>query len=258
MDKLANIEIKILGSIGNIDLTPDTYDIKELITMLEIVEDLLFPTHKKDRPIISFQLDEGSVKQVFKTSVQYIIGFNALLGQIKQNNNIDFLEIPTAKAIENIQEVAKKKNYNIEINTSIANSNKIKIDAKTQFYRTEVTWVEAEFYFYGKITNAGGKNNPNIHLFTEEFGTLIIQIPQKTLASKEENILYKNFGIRVKGKQNSINGEIDTSSLKFIELIDYQTTFNKEYIQKLRNKAKENWVSNIDAEQWLKEIRGYE
>jgi len=34
--------------------------------------------------------------------------------------------------------------------------------------------VDAEFYFYGVLTNAGGKNKVNIHLDTEEFGSLTI------------------------------------------------------------------------------------
>jgi hypothetical protein len=50
------------------------------------------------RPNISYKMDEGSVKHIFKTSIQCIIGFNAIIGQIIQVKNIDFLDIETAKA----------------------------------------------------------------------------------------------------------------------------------------------------------------
>lgn len=258
MNKTANIEIKISGFKGNLELTPDTYDIKELITMLENIENLIFSSKKKDRPIISYQIAKGSVRHIFTTSPQQIIGFNAILGQILVQDSIDFLESPTAKAFENIQEIAKKKNYNIEIATSLAESNRIILDAQSHYYRSEVTWVDAEFYFYGKITNAGGKTNPNIHIATDEMGTLIIKTPKEILEENEKNILYKDYGIRAKGKQNTKTGEIDTSSLVFIDLIDYQTDFDKNYIKKLREKAKGTWVGKVDPDEFLKELRAYE
>ncbi len=81
--------------------------------MLENAEDLLYSGDKKDRPTISYRIEEGSVKHIFKTSMQFKIGFNAIIGQVNQTQNIDFLDIRTAKAFENIQNIATKKNYNI-------------------------------------------------------------------------------------------------------------------------------------------------
>jgi len=109
MDKIGSIEIKITGSMGNLDLSPDNYDIRELIDMLENVEDLLYSGDKKDRPIISYRIEQGSVKHILKTSMQAIIGFNAVIGQVNQTQSIDFLDVRTAKAFENIQNIAAKK-----------------------------------------------------------------------------------------------------------------------------------------------------
>lgn len=67
MEKVGSIEIRITGSKGNLDLSPDNYDIRELIAMLENAEDLLYPGDKKDRPTISYHIEEGSVKHIFKT-----------------------------------------------------------------------------------------------------------------------------------------------------------------------------------------------
>ncbi|MFO7789004.1 MAG: hypothetical protein R6V32_00390 [Bacteroidales bacterium] len=44
MDKLGNIEIRVRGNKGNLKLSPDNYDVKEIIAMLQNVEDLLYPT----------------------------------------------------------------------------------------------------------------------------------------------------------------------------------------------------------------------
>jgi hypothetical protein len=256
VEKIGFIEMKIHGSKGNLELSPDNYDIREIINILENAENLLFPGDKKDRPVVSYKIEEGSVKHILKTSIQFIIGFNAVIGQVADINNIDFLDISTAKAFENIQDIALKKDYVFTIRTSIENSNEVKIDKTTRFYRTESIWADAEFYFYGKLTNAGGKDKANIHIFTEEFGTVRIQTPISFLEKYNENLLYKTFGIRAKGKQHSETGEIDSSTLQFVELIDYQPKYDEQYLTKLRQKAKKSWLSSINAENWLKEIRG--
>jgi len=256
VEKIGSIEIKITGSKGNLDLSPDNYDIREIIVILENAENLLFPGDKKERPAITYRIEEGSVKHILKTSIQYIIGFNAVIGQINQMQSIDFLDLATARAFENIQETATKKNYAFSIKTSLENSNEIKIDRNSCFYKTEAIWADAEFYFYGKVTNAGGKDKANIHLLTEDFGTIRIQTSISFLEKYEENLLYRSFGVRATGKQHSETGEIDTASLIFVELIDYQPKYDEQYLKKLREKAKGTWLGNIDPGDWLKRIRG--
>lgn len=256
MEKIGSIEIKITGSKGNLDLSPDNYDIRELIAMLENAEDLLYSGDKKNRPTISYRIEEGSVKHIFKTSIQFIIGFNAVIGQVSQTQSIDFLDIKTAKAFENIQHIATKKNYAFSIKTSLDETNEIKLDKTTRFYRTEAIWADAEFYFYGMVTNAGGKDKANIHLATEDLGTVTIETPKAFLEEYEENLLYKTFGVRVGGKQHSETGEIDKSTLRFIELVDYQPKYDEEYLKSLREKAKKNWLGSIDPDNWLHDIRG--
>lgn len=256
MDKTGYIEIVISGSKGNLDLSPENYDIREVMSILENAENMLNPGGKRDRPVISYRIEDGSVKHIFKTSIQYIIGFNAIIGQVSQIQNIDFLDLPTAKALENIQDIAIKKDYSFIITTSLDQSNEVLIDRSTRFYRSEAIWADAEFYFYGKVTNAGGKDKANIHIFTEEMGTVIIQTPIFFLETYNENLLYKTFGIRATGKQHSETGEIDTATLKFIELVDYQPVYDEKYLKSLRDKARNSWLGGIKADEWLREIRG--
>lgn len=256
MYKNGFIEIKISGSKGNLDLSPDNYDIREIISILEIAENLLFPGSKKERPNIVYKMEEGSVKHILKTSIQYIIGFNAIIGQLSQVQHIDFLDLESAKAFEDIQEIAINRNYSFQIKTSLENTNEVIVDKTTRFFRTEGIWADAEFYFYGKVTNAGGKDKANIHVYTEEFGTIRIQTPISFLEEYNENLLYKTFGIRASGKQHSETGELDTFTLKFIELVDYQPKYDEHYLKKLRDKAKKSWLGNINPDKWLEEIRG--
>jgi len=76
------------------------------------------------------------------------------------------------------------------------------------------------------------------------------------LAKYEDNILYKTLGIRATGKQHSETGEIDTGTLKFIELVDYQPKYDEAYLNTLIEKASQSWAKIIDKDKWLKEIRG--
>lgn len=52
--------------------------------------------------------------------------------------------------------------------------------------------------------------------------------------------------------------EIDRSSLKFVELIDYHPKYDEDYLQTLREKAQKFWLSQIDPDSWLRQIRGYD
>lgn len=256
MDKIGYIEIKVQGFKGNHELSPENYDIDEIIDILHNAENLLFPGEKKDRPTISYTIEKGSVRHILKTSMQFILGFNAVIGKVGENHAIDFLDSHTAKAFENIQQIAIKKNYSFQIKTSLNGSYEIVIDQNSKYFLPEVIWLDAEFYFYGKLTNAGGKDKANIHILTEEYGTIRIQTPISFLETYDKNMLYKYFGVKAVGKQNSESGELDTSTLKFIEFIDYAPKYDEEYLKSLREKAKKSWLNSIDPEQWLKEIRG--
>jgi hypothetical protein len=257
VDKNGYIEIRITGTNGNLDLSPENYDIREVISILENAENLIFQGDKKDRPLISYSIEKGSVTHIFKTSLQFVIGFNAIIGQVNDSKSIDFLELQTAKAFENIQDIATKKDYAFTIKTSLHKTNEVRLDKTTKFIRSEAIWADAEFYFYGKITNAGGKGKTNLHILTENMGTVIVQTPVSFFESLEENIIHKKlYGIRALGRQNSETGEIDTGSLSFIEMLDFHPKYDVEYLKELRKKAKNNWVGKIDPDVWIGQMRG--
>lgn len=255
MDKLGNIEIRVVGKSGNQDLSPDNYDIKHIAVLLKDVEFLLYPKNKKNRPIITYNIQEGSVRHLFKTTIQAVISFNAVLAKVQASGSIDFLELNTARAFENIQKLSLQKNYEFQIKTSINSNPVFRINPTTTFFRKESSWVDAEFYFYGTLKDAGGKNKATIHLDTTDYGYLAIETGEKFLKGRVENMLYKEFGVRTSGKQNVETGEIDTRSLKLLELIDYKPKFDSEYLTSLIKKAKKNW-SNINPDEWLLNLRG--
>lgn len=255
MEKIGDIEIRVVGKSGNNEIKPENYDIKHIAYLLQNVEELLYPNNKKDRPLIAYDIQEGSVRHIFKTTMQTIIGFSAILSQVQSNNTIDFLDIKTARAFENIQNLSIQKNYSFQIKTSLNDDYELNITPQTKFFRSENFWVDAEFYFYGILTNAGGKNKANIHLDTSDFGSITIDTGKDFLEEQEQNLLYKKFGVRTSGKQNIETGEIDTKSLKLIQLIDYNPNFDNDYLNQLISKAKKSW-KGINPDEWLLNLRG--
>ncbi len=155
--------------------------------------------------------------------------------------------------MESFQHLAVAKDYIVTIR---AYGEELRIDKSTHYLRDEKQWVEAEFYLYGELTNAGGKTVPNIHLDTEEFGSLHITTDKNYLRATDQNLLYKKFGVRVSGRQNLKTFEMDRTSLTLLELFDYDQQYSEDYLDGLLKKAAPAWSGVADVDQWLDEIRG--
>jgi hypothetical protein len=255
MDAMGEIEIKLEGSVGTQKLRPEHVDIEEIREILTQAGHLLFPTEKRSqRPLISYEIEEGSVRHKFRTLMQSVIGFGAVISQVGIEGQIDFLHDRSATAIESLQRLAIEKNYTVTLS---ANQQQLRIDKTTHYERAETLWAEAEFYLYGQLTNAGGKSNPNIHLDTEEFGSLRITTDKQYLEGEERNLLYKKFGVRVKGRQNLRTFEMDRNSLEFLELFEYDSHYSETYLDTLMQKAASAWREVTDSDAWLDELRGH-
>lgn len=254
MNALGEIEIHIEGQVGAQKLSPALVDIDEIRGLLAEAADLLFPTEKRSqRPVISYEISEGSVRHRFRTLMQTVIGFGAVIAQVGTEGHIDFLHEKTAAAIESLQRIAREKDYVVTLQ---ANQQSLRIDRTTHYERQQQVWVEAEFYLYGELTNAGGKNNPNIHLDTKEHGTLRIAVDKDYLKQGEKNLLYKKFGLRVAGRQNLKTFEMDPNSLRFIELLDQDGAYSQSYLDGMLKRAEPAWAGVADADAWLSELRG--
>ena len=254
MDALGNIEIKLEGFVGARKVSPAVVDIDEIKEVLSQASALLFPECKRaQRPLISYELVDDSVIHRFRTVMQSVIGFGAVLSQINAQGQIDFLHERSAIAIEKLQQLALEKDYQITIS---AHESQLRIDRTTHFQRNAKLWVDAEFYLYGELTNAGGKSNPNIHLDTEEYGSLRIATNKDYLKGEDKNLLYRKFGVRVLGKQNIETFEMDRTSLSFIDLFDYDTEYSESYLDGLMKKSASAWRDVTNADDWLDEIRG--
>jgi len=255
VNNIGEITFEIKGNIGNIALTPDNYDVFNLPQIVEDVKNMLFPNGRgKESPIVTYEMREGSVKHVFKTRIQKVMEFSAVLSMISANKSLEGLIPNTAKAFEDIQQISRKQGFTFDIFTSANPKLSVKIAPETNYVQTAQPWVDAEFYFYGKLVDAGGKDKANIHLLTEDYGMLRISVEKNYLRDIEGNPLYRNFAVRVRGKQNMYDGKINTSSLSLIDIVDYDNKYNEEYLDSLIKKATPH-LKKIDADEWINEMR---
>ena len=252
------ISLRIIGKNGDEPLSPANFDIGQIRFLLDEVENLLYPDKKKrkDRPTISYEIKEGSVLNIFRTSLQNVLLVSAMLGVIEQDNGyIDKLEAASAQAIEDLQAFAVRHQYDIEIGTSDKPSAVFRITPTTHYVRRENIMVDIECYYYGTLTDAGGKDKANIHLDTREAGSLTIRTDKEYLADYPGNPLYREFGVRVRAKKNILTGDIDKTTLELVELMDYQPKFDEDYLNGLIRKATPKW-KGVNADEWLASIRG--
>ncbi|WP_134140585.1 hypothetical protein [Flavobacterium sp. S87F.05.LMB.W.Kidney.N] len=254
MENTGTLIIRVLGTSNGEKLSPSNYDIKEIVNLLTNIEDVLYP-NQKQRPLIAYELGEGSVLHRFKTTLQAVISSTAIFASVQKAQSTEHLELQTAKALEVIQKISYQKNYVFEISSSESENVILEINPQTKFIIAKDYFVETELYVYGELTDAGGKTKPNLHLDTLDYGALTIQVSKEVIKELNGNPLYRNFGARIKTKQHVNTGEIDKTSIVFLELIPYDSNLDEEYLNDCINKATPNW-SDFDSDTWLDEMRG--
>ena len=256
MDNTGKVEIRVIGRVGNEPLSPENFDIREIRGLFDVVETLLYPNQKVTRDPISFSMEDGSVRNIFKTTVQSAATFITIVSLAQQTGSLDVLELSTAKALQEVQKSAVRTGYTYEFGTPGNETPALTISNRTSYHINENLWADAEFYFYGVLINAGGKDKTNVHLQTKDNGVIILATEREFLQDQKDNVLYKQFMVRAKGRQNITTGVIDMSSLHLLELTPYDPSYNEQYLAKLIKRATPKWADVADADKWLSETRG--
>lgn len=251
MEEQGYIELRVTNKENS--LTPKDIDINEIKDFISDIETFLYPNRKEkqNRPHISYDIKEGSAKHIFYLPITAVILFNGLTSEIKNRNNLDFLDYKRQSIIDKFQKKAIKKGYKIEFNNSISNESSLIIDSYSNFEMIAPTFYESEFYLYGEIYQEGGKN-PNLHISTKNFGNLTISATKEQIMDGEKKT-YKIYGIKVRGKKSFEENTL--SDLVLIDFIQYKPVFNKKLLDKVIEKASINLnkITNVDA--WIDDLK---
>lgn len=251
MEEQGYIELRITGK--DRALGPKDIDIIEVKDFISDVESFLYPNRKEkqNRPHISYEIEEGSVRHKFFLPITAVILFNGLTSEINNRNNLDFLDYKRQSIIDKFQKRAVREGYAIEFNNSISKESSLVIDYSTNFEMIAPTFYESEFYLYGEIYQEGGKT-PNLHISTKKYGNLTISATKEQIMDGEKKT-YKPYGIKVRGKKSFEDDNL--TDLELIEFIQYKPVFNKTLLDKVIEKASVNLSKITNVDEWLNDLK---
>lgn len=256
MEANSYILISINGKTVEGKLNPKDIDIAETKELLNDVETLLFPSksEKDERPKVSYEVKEGSVKNFFFIPAAKTIMFTALMSEVGKQGNIDLLDNKQAAVIDKWQRKAYSTGRIYSIASSVSTDEAfVTITKESQFIAPQTEWINTNLYLYGKIFEEGGLNKVNLHILTDRYGKLVVDATEEQLTTGA-NKLFQVYGVWVKGKQNLQTGILKDLSL--LDFLTYETEYDDIALNKLIDKASKNWKKVKDKEDWLINIRG--
>lgn len=126
----------------------------------------------------------------------------------------------------------------------------MELTPQTEFEQFQNVIVETELIAYGKLYSVGGKN-PNIHLSTDDMGTLIISVNEMEARELAE-YLYQEIGIRLAVEQNLLTHEILSPVYK--GRLAYSAFLDEEKFKKDKEVGTYIW-KDVDSVAWVRELR---
>jgi len=257
LGELTALEFSLNDVVDNHPLTPSTVDLPTLRGFLEEVEKLI----KGDMQGASLsdsrvRIEEGSVKLVALVAQLLAADVRSDLAKLDETGDLDAIQPRRAEVVEQWQSRTRRfpsRAYSIQTDPA---RRPLKIANTTQFqHGSENAWVSVEKYLSGKVVNAGGKQDPNVHLVLADSGESVrISATEQQLGGEKDNQLYKDVTLRVQAEQH-----IRTKALRDVRLIQFLASTGEADEQALANlwkKGREAWRDVTSAAGWVESLRG--
>jgi len=256
-NELIEFEFSLDDVVGDQPLAPDTVDLPTLRGFLQEVETLIKGDVMGENLADSrVRIEKGSVKLIARVARLLATDAQADLLRLEQSGDLDAIQPKRAQILAQWQARAHRSPSRVY---SIATSNlahSIRISSTTYFqHGGENAWVAVEKYLTGKVVNAGGKQEPNVHLVLADTGkSLTVAATEQQLAAEKENQLYKDVTLRVGAEQH-----LRTKALRKLRLIQFAPQTNEpdeEALTALWQKGREAWKGVTSAADWVEDLRG--
>lgn len=255
--ELTELEFSLDDVIGGRPLTPLTVDLPTLRGFFEEVEKLI----KGDVVGASLsdsrvRLEDGSVKLVILVAHLLAADVRSDLAKLEATGDLDAIQPRRAEVVEQWQARTRRfpsRAYSIQIGST---NHALRVASTSQFqHGSNNAWVSVEKYLAGKVVNAGGKQDPNVHLVLADSGeSVLISATEQQLGAEKENQLYKDVTLRVQAKQH-----VRTKVLRDIRLIQFLAQASEADERALANlwqKGREAWRDVTLAAGWVESLRG--
>jgi hypothetical protein len=255
--ELSSLEFALDDTIGGHRLTPQTIDLPTLRGFLGEVEKLI----KGDVPGASLndsrvRIEEGSVKVIALVAHLLADDVRSDLSRLETTGDLDQIQPHRAEVIEQWQNRARNtpsRSYTFLPQPGAA---ALRVTNATQLqHGSENAWVSVEKYLTGKVVNAGGKQEPNIHLILTDSGESVrVNATEQQLAAERENQLYKVVTLRVMAQQHLRTHAL--RDLRLIELLPISNEADERALERLWERGREAWKDVRSAAGWVESVRG--
>ena len=252
--ELTELDFSVEDELEGKPLAPNNVNLPTLRMFLEEVETFV----KGDLPGVTLnesrvKIEEGSLKVKMFVGAAVAFSIQNDLEKLKETGDLDVIHPRRAQIVEKWQSRAEKlskRSYSIG-----GQKFEVQITGLSQFeHGNEKSWVNVEKYFRGKIYNAGGKLEPNVHVELEEGGTLCVDATEKQLSGLKDNLLFKRMTLRVRAQQH-----LRTQALRNLQLIEFvpqADIVDEEALAVMWQKGGEAWKDVGSATEWVEKLRG--
>jgi hypothetical protein len=255
--ELTELEFSLDDVIGGQPLTPESVDLPTLRGFLEEVEKLI----KGDVSGASLsdsrvRIEKGSVKVVALVAHLLAADVRADLTKLDQTGDLDSIHPRRAEVIEQWQSRTRRspsRTYSVQTDPI---SRPLRVANTSQFqHGSENAWISVEKHLTGKVVNAGGKQDPNVHLVLTDSGVSVrVSATEQQLGGEKENQLYKEVTLRVQAEQH-----LRTRALRNIRLVQFlpqASEADERALAELWQKGREAWHGVTSAAGWVEALRG--
>jgi hypothetical protein len=255
--ELTELEFSLDDVIGGQPLTPATVDLPTLRVFIEDVEKLIkgdvVGANLSDSRV---RIEEGSVKLVALVASLLAADVRHDQAKLEATGDLDAIQPSRAKVIEQWQSRTRRspsRTYSIKSDPA---RRQLRIESTSQFqHGSENAWVSVEKYLTGKVVNAGGKQDPNVHLILTDSGESVrVSATEQQLGGEKENQLYKEVTLRVQAEQH-----MRTKALRAVRLVQFLAQSGEADERALANlwqKGREAWRDVASAAGWVESLRG--
>ena len=250
------IIFELKGILDGREISPQTLDIRRAHEFLGEVKEFIFAD--KNIPTagvhIPFQYAEGSARFIAEVPENFVPTIeHDLNGLMEKGEKFEFA-VPKRSAVLQKWRQNCQRNPGIEYGIGTVDTQLSCINQETRLPNPVNQPYQSELYLFGRIMEWGGVSTSNIHIKTEEYGTVLVTIEPQLLAQEETNRVYHEATIRVLATQNLLTGEI--LKAEFLEFADYAPGKKPEVLAAAIKIGTLKWSDVPNAAEWVRDLRG--
>jgi hypothetical protein len=254
--ELSPLEFALHDQIGGQPLTPENVDLPTLRGYLDEVEKFIRGDSAATLRDSRLRIEPGSVKVIAFVAHLLAAEVQAESARLNATGDLDAVQPSRAEIVEKWQARSRRsptRSYSIK---AAPESPPLRITAETQLqHASENAWVGVEKYLTGKVVDAGGRQDPNVHLVLLDSGTTVrIDASEQQLEAEKENRLYKTLTLRVQAEQHLRTGAL--RNVRLIEFLRQTGEADESVLQSLWRKGADAWRDVPSPSGWVETLRG--